>query len=188
MATPEEMLATQIANIEKNTGKSMADWVGIVHAVGKQKHREIINWLKAEHGFTYGNANLVATYARQAASAAAPPSEEDLVEAQYAGGKAGLRPIYDALINIVKEFGAELVISPKKTYVSLRRKKQFALIQPSTKTRVDLGINLKGREPEGKVEDAGKWNGMVSHRVRLTDPAQVDAEVAEWLKAAFDAS
>ena len=76
-------------------------------------------------------------------------------------------------------------MAPKKTYVSLRRKKQFALIQPSTKTRVDLGINLKGKNPGGRLEASGSFNAMVSHRVRLESPGDVNAEVVGWLKEAF---
>lgn len=66
---------------------------------------------------------------------------------QYAGDKSGLRPIYEAVVAAVRTFGDDVEIAPKKTSVSLRRSKQFALVQPSTRTRVDLGIQLKGVEP-----------------------------------------
>ena len=79
-------------------------------------------------------------------------------------------------------------ISPKKAYVSLRRNKQFAIVQPSTATRVDLGINLKNIEATGRLELSGSFNAMVSHRVRLSKPGDVDAQVLAWLKAAYEAS
>ena len=85
-------------------------------------------------------------------------------------------------------FGDGLEFAPKKACVSLRREKQFALVQPSTRTRVDLGISLRGKEPEGRLEASGSFNAMVSHRVRLESPADVDAEVKAWLEEAFEAA
>jgi predicted transport protein len=111
--------------------------------------------------------------------------EEDLINEQYKG-KESLRPWYDALMKIVKSLGKDVEVSPKKAYVSLRRKKQFAIIQPSTKTRLDVGLNLKDVTPSGKLEAAGSWNGMCSHRVKIEDATQVDAEVAQWLKTAYE--
>jgi len=86
----------------------------------------------------------------------------------------------------VKSFGSDLEISPKKAYVSLRRKKQFALIQPSTKTRLDVGINLKGVKPEGNLEAAGSFNAMCTHRVRVENDKAIDKNLFKWLNDAYD--
>jgi Domain of unknown function (DUF5655)/Domain of unknown function (DUF4287) len=174
------------ANIAEKTGRPFAEWVTLVQKSGLQKHGEIVKLLKTDHGFTHGYANLVAHQALQ--SAAAHQDGDDLVAAQYAGDKASLKPIYDKIMKAVQRFGADLEVAPKKGYVSLRRKKQFALVQPSTKTRLDLGINLKGTAPAGRLEASGSFNAMVSHRVRLESPKNVDAEVIGWLKEAFDAA
>jgi predicted transport protein len=109
------------------------------------------------------------------------------VAAQYAG-KADLQPIYQRLVTAVRKFGADVEISPKKGYVSLRRSKQFGLVQPSTKTRLDVGINLKGVKPAGRLEASGSFNAMVTHRVRLGAVGDVDAELIGWLKQAYDAA
>lgn len=181
--SPEEMAATMIANMPEKTGKPLEDWVAIVANSGLQKHGEIVKMLKTDHAMTHGFANLVAHTFKNAGADA----EEDPVAAMYSGPKEGLRSIHDALATAVAGFGSDVEFAPKKGYVSLRRKKQFALIQPSTKTRVDLGLNLKGAEPVGKLEAAGSWNGMVSHRVRLSSVEDVDADVLGWMKAAYDA-
>ena len=89
---------------------------------------------------------------------------------------------------MVSGFGKDVEISPKKTYVSYRRNKQFALIQPSTRERVDVGINLKGEPPGKRLEASGSFNAMVSHRVRLSSPKDVNAELKKWLKKAYDAA
>ena len=177
---------TMIANLEKNTGKPLAEWVAIVQSSGLSKHGEIIKFLKSEHGFTHGFANLVAHEAR--GSAAANLAETvDLVAEQYKG-KENLRPMYDKLMKEVGKFGKDVEIAPKKAYVSLRRNKQFAILQPSTKTRLDIGLNLKDAEPQGKLEAAGSWNSMCSHRIRAADLKDIDAEVVKWLKMAYENS
>lgn len=182
--SPEELRATMIANLPEKTGKPLEDWVSLLHASGLEKHGEMMKLLKGEHGISHGFANLIVHMARGGIE----PSPSDPVAAQYSGAKAELKPIYDAVIAFVSGLGTDAEISPKKTYVSLRRSKQFALVQPSTKTRVDLGINLKGKAPEGRLEASGSFNGMVSHRVRLSSVNDFDAEVKAWLKDAYNAA
>ena len=183
--SPEEMAQSMIDNLPEKTGKSLEEWLNITRAAGLDKHGQIVKMLKTDHGMTHGYANLVAAKTLETGPAA---TEADLVGAQYSGPKADLRPIYDALLGEVERFGDDVEISPKKTYVSLRRDKQFGLIQPSTKTRVDVGINLKGVEPTDRLEASGSFNAMVSHRVRLTDKGQVDSELIGWLRRAYEAS
>jgi hypothetical protein len=137
----------------------------------------------------HGYANLVAHATLNPGvigAATGAGGGDDLVSAQYGGGKAGLKPIYDRIVDQVRAFGGDVEFSPKKTCVSLRRSKQFALIQPSTATRVDLGIQLKGVPPAGRLEASGSFSSMVSHRVRLEKPTDVDAELIGWLKRAYD--
>lgn len=180
----DQATKTMIANLEKNTGKPLSEWVAVVMSSGLSKHGEIVKFLKTEHGFTHGFANLVAHEARGSAAATLAETT-DLVAEQYKG-KENLRLIYDKLIKEVKKFGKDVEIAPKKAYVSLRRSKQFAILQPSTKTRLDVGLNLKDAEPQGKIEAAGSWNSMCSHRIRITDIQQADGEVVKWLKMAYE--
>jgi len=186
MAEKDPAVVKMEANIAEKTGRSVSEWIRLVRNTTLAKHGEIVKFLKTDHGFTHGYANLVAHGALK--SSAEHHADDDLVDTQYSGPKAELRPIYEKILQTVKAFGSDLEISPKKTYVSLRRKKQFALIQPSTKTRVDLGINIKGKPAEGKLEASGSFNTMVSHRVRLSAGDDVDAEVLSWLKEAYDAA
>jgi hypothetical protein len=179
--TPQELADTMLANLPEKTGKTLDQWLALVKAQGASKHGAIVAWLKAEHGVTHGFANLVAHKALQGDDR---PGDEDLLATQYAGAKADLKPIYDALIAAVESLSG-VEVAPKKTYVSLRRSKQFAIIQPSTRTRVDLGLNLKGDAVCERLEAAGSFNAMVSHRVRLTTPDAVDQQVRNWLKKAW---
>lgn len=186
MATsPDAATQTMIDNLPEKTGKSLDAWLEVVARAKPQKHGEIVKLLKSEHGVTHGFANLIAHKYREAHDTS---SDEDPVAKQYSGAKAQLKPIYDELVRIVGNFGKDVEVSPKKAYVSLRRSKQFALIQPSTKDRVDVGINLKGQKPGKRLEASGSFNAMVSHRVRIGSKKDIDAELEGWLKKAYDAA
>ena len=180
----DKTLQTMIDNLEKKTGKKFDQWITIVKSSGLQKHGEILKFLKSDHGFTHGYANLVSMKAREA-DAGSVDNLDQLIDDQYKN-KENLRPFYNRLIQEIKKFGNDVEIAPKRAYVSIRRKKQFALIQPSTKTRLDIGINLKGTDPSGKLEASGSFNTMCSHRVRIEEASQIDQDVLDWLHAAYE--
>ena len=144
-----------------------------------------MNLLKSEYGVSHGYANtIVLIYREQAAGGT--PTDAGLVDAQYSGPKAALKPVYKAVLLPVSEFGPDVEIAPKKTYVSLRRKKQFAIVQAATKTRVDLGLNLKGEEPTARLEGGVVFGGMCSHKVKLTSVEEVDDQLVSWLRQAYE--
>jgi Domain of unknown function (DUF5655)/Domain of unknown function (DUF4287) len=182
--SPEEIRAGMIASLKETTGKSLTDWAKVVAASELDGHQKVLRYLKLKHGVTHGYANLIALETLRPAGVA--QTGDALIDAQYAGPKAGLRPIYDGLIERVRKFGNDVEVSPKKTYVSLRRRKQFALIQPSSAVRVDVGINLKGAAPTQRLEASGTFNAMVSHRVRVGKVEEIDKDLEEWLKKAYD--
>ena len=183
---PEDALASMVGGLEEKTGRSLEAWLKLAKASGKARHGELVAWLKKEHGVTHGYANLIAHRTFQSDAASVTASGEDLVGAQYAGAKAGLRPIYDRLVKKLARFGSDVELSPKKAYVSVRRSKQFAILQPSTATRLDVGLNFKGVAPKGRLEAAGSFNSMCTHRVRVENAAGVDAELLGWLRKAYD--
>ena len=183
MGKVEDATATMVANLEAKTGKPMEAWVRIVQAQKLSRHGEMVAFLKSKHGLGHGYANLVA---HSVAGGGTLSRGDDPVAEQFAGAKAALRPIYDALVAAVLKFGSDVEVSPKKANVSLRRSKQFALLQPSTATRFDVGLNLKGAPPSGRLEASGSFSAMVSHRVRLESVKGVDKELIGWLKQAYD--
>ena len=184
MASPDEMALKMIANLKEKTGKDLASWLKITKPSGLEKHGQLVKMLKADHGMTHGFANLVAHMTLD--SSAFAKGDTALVEAQYAGPKAALLPIYEALSEAASKLGKDATLSPKKAYVSLRRNKQFGLIQPSTRTRVDLGLCLGDEAPNGRLEAAGSFNSMVTHRIRIAELGQVDAELKAWMRQAYD--
>jgi hypothetical protein len=183
---PEAQTAAMLANQKENTGKSIEQWTKLAGGSGKKKHGELVAWLKQEHGLTHGYANLVAhgTFKSDAASKTAAGA--DLVSAMFEGDKAALRPIFDALMKSIRPFGTDIEEVPKKGYLSLRRKTQFATLHPSTKTRFDVGLKLRGVAASGRLEAAGSWNAMVTHRVRIESVDGVDTPLLDWLREAYE--
>jgi hypothetical protein len=157
---------TIIENLYKNTGKTLENWIEIVKKQNFAKHGEIVKFLKEQHSFTHGFANLVAHKANES-DAGSAENADDLIIKQYKG-KEHFKALYDKLIADIRTFGNDIEIAPKNAYVSLRRSKQFATLQPTTKTRFEIGINLKGQEPKGKLE-AEKPNSMCSHKIKIAD-------------------
>ena len=180
MGIVEDARVTQKRNIESSTGRSIDNWIVLVRTSGITKHGGIVAWLKSTHGLTHGNANLIATEARDGGS---QQPGTDLIDAQYAGAKASLRPILEALLDTTRTFGSDVEVSPKKTGISLRRHKQFALIEAASATRVVLGLNDRSLVASARLIEA---KGMCSHQVSLTSISDVDAEVVNWLRAAYN--
>lgn len=176
----EKALQTMIDNMPEKTGKSLNEWKTILKEKSYAKHSEGVNFLKKEHGVTHGFANTIVTLSKEENN-----SPTDLVDQQYKG-KENLSPIYEAILNAVKTFGNDVVITPKKTTVSLIRKKQFALIKPATKTRIDLGIKIKDKPTTDRLQNSGPFGTMCTHRVQLTEVSQVDSELIDWLKEAYE--
>ena len=184
MSSVDEATQTQIRNIETQTGKSLDELIAAGLATGQTKHKALQAFFTETYGLTYGNANVVAIFAGDRLKGASG-EEANFVDAQYEGKKAPLRPLYDTLIAAVAGFGDDVAIAPKRTYVSLRRKKQFALVQPGP-GRVDVGINLKGVEPDGRLEKSGSFNAMCTHRVRVAGVEDVNDELLGWLRQAYE--
>lgn len=190
MSSVDKALETQLHNIQTKTGQPLEALIRLIQTSGLSKHSEIRQMLQRDLGLGYGDANTLAHVATKAGSAAAgetaEPALEQLVEEMYTGGKAPLRPIHDKLMAAINQFGP-LEIAPKKGYVSLRRKRQFAMITPATQTRVEVGLNLKEAAATERLIAMPKGS-MCQFKVNVTEADQVDGELLAWIKAAYDGS
>jgi Domain of unknown function (DUF5655)/Domain of unknown function (DUF4287) len=187
MATPDQALATQRRNIETKIGRDLVTVRDEIAASGKLKHGEVRTWLMERYGLGYGDANSLAHFAN--GSKGAPTelgSESDPVGDIYAGKKQHLRGIHDAVIAAIRHWG-EFEIAPKKGYVALRRKKQFAMLGPKNAERAELGLNLKDDVASDRVV-ALKPGGMCQYAVALHSTNEIDDELLRVLRRAFDAA
>lgn len=175
----DKALQTMITNMPEKTGKSLEQWKAVLKTKSFSKHSEAVNFLKKEHQVTHGFANTIVTLSKEENNA-----PEDLITTQYKG-KESLFPIYEQLLTVVKKFGDDVIITPKKTTVSIIRKKQFALIKPATKTRIDLGLKLKDVSTTDRLENSGPFGTMCTHRVRISSSDAIDTELISWLQEAY---
>ena len=190
MSSLDQAYSTQLQNIQKKTGKSMEELAEIIHSSGLSKHSEIRSMLMEKLGLGYGDANMLALTVKKMetlpATGGKEPGTDQVFDEIYTGPKAGLRPIHEKLMSSIEQFG-EFEIAPKKGYVSLRRKRQFAMLGPATNTRFELGINIKGLENDERLV-AQPAGSMCNFVVRLTEAAQVDDTIINWVRQAYDAA
>ena len=194
MADPAAATITQLKNIQTRTGKTIAELHAAVAASGAAKHGVRRSWLMEHFKLGYGDANVVAQFIDKplpdlgagAPTAAATAASGDPLAAIYTGAKAGLRPLHEAVMSQIRAFG-DFDEAPKKSYVSLRRKKQFAMVGPATKDSVEIGINVKNLPAHArlKLQPAGS---MCNATTRITRAAEVDAQLQGWLRQAYDAA
>jgi Domain of unknown function (DUF5655)/Domain of unknown function (DUF4287) len=187
MADPRKAVETQLANIEARTGKSLVELATLLKSSGLARHGELRDFLKQKLALGHGDANAVVAHVlSQAGAASQVPGNVggDLLAGIYTGPKSGLRPIHEALVKAIDQFG-QYEVAPKKGYVSLRRKKQFAMIGPATNTRVELGLNMKGVAATARLVEMPA-GGMCNYKVKLTQVDDVDPEVILWVRRAFD--
>ena len=190
MSSADQARETQLKNIQAKTGKSLDEVRSLIKKSGLTKHGEIRAMLIERLKLGYGDANSLVHYALrsdgQSAAQAGGLSIQDVLEGIYAGPKAAVRPIHEKVMQAIEKLG-EYEIAPKKGYISLRRKKQFAMLAPASMGRFEVGLNMKGVEPTGRLT-ALPPGGMCQYKVFLTSAAEVDKELLGWIKTAYDGS
>lgn len=183
-------IATQLGNIGKRTGKTLAQLTAIIEKSGLSKHGELVAMLKSQLGMGHGDANTLVHILMKSeghsTAAAQGLSADQVLDGLYVGPKAALRPIHDRLLRELRTFG-DFEEAPKKTYVSYRRKRQFAMIGPATNTKVEVGLNAKNLGPNERLQELPPGQ-MCNYKVRLGDAGEVDAELIGWIRTAYDAA
>jgi predicted transport protein len=179
----DKTVQTMIENLKEKTGYTLDEWKVIVAKENLAKHGEIVKFLKEKHEITHGYASEIALKVL-GSDADSAVNADDFIVTQYKS-KEHLKPFYDKIITEIEQFDGDFKIDPKKAYVSLKRKKQFITLNPASKTRFEIGFNLKGIEPQGKLE-AEKPNGICSHKINITAISEIDKEVMDWINMAYE--
>ena len=189
------VLMTQkwIGELKQKTGRSLEEWLKYIKKSGPKDETERRAWLKEEHGLGTNTAWWLAERAEGKGEESGDPdmylaaAERD-VEKMFSGGKAGLRPLYDALLKLGLKTGKEAKACPCQTIVPLYRNHVFAQIKPTTQTRIDMGFALGDMKPTGRLIDTGGFakKDRITHRIPITSMDDIDDEVKHWLKVAYD--
>ena len=170
--------------IKEKTGKTSDDFKALAAEKGLVKHGEIVAWLKSDFGLGHGHANAMTQVILHSDKPKVKADEK--IDKHVSGAKASWREPYDNLIETLQKFGDDVKLAPTNTYISiLRENKKFAIVQVTAK-RLDIGIKNKDMPTEGRYEASGSWNAMVTHRVQIDDPSQIDDELISCLQEAYD--
>ena len=190
MVDINKAIENQLKNIQTRTGKSLEELFAFFTSSGLKKHGEVRSLFMKELGMGYGDASTLASHFLQSNGVATGKVESvnpDLAVTEiYNGSKAGLRPIHDEIMNYIKSLG-QFEIAPKKGYLSLRRKRQFAMVGPVTNSRIEVGLNMKDIAPTNRLEQ-NPPGGMCQYKVKVTSIAEVDAELKAWITIAYNSA
>ena len=173
--------------VQKKTGKSMADFHELARRRGfldrETRAGEIVAWLKSEFGLGHGHA--MAVYGVIRSSVEPKLKTDERIDAHFSGQRASWKTTYRRIAEVISGFGPDLSIRPGDTYLSLLRNgKKFAILKVAI-AYMDIGVKLKGTPADARFRLSGSWNAMVTHRVRIQSPAELDREVLTWLRRAY---
>jgi len=187
------MVQNWVATLKEKTGRSLEEWLALVKRSGPKTEKERREWLKKEHGLGTNSAWWIAERAEGKPTVDDDPqgylqAAEGYVEKMFSGGKAVLRPVYEALLDLGFSLGPDVQACPCQTIVPLYRKHVFAQIKPSTPTRIDLGLALADTKAPRRLIDTGGFakKDRITHRIEIGTVADIDAEVKKWLKVAYE--
>jgi hypothetical protein len=170
-----------LANYEANTGRTLAQWLVLATKARLKNAREARAWAKQQ--------GLSAVYQSALVETLFPSKDGDdaMLDAQYSGAKAALRPIYTALVTSVRAFGEDVEVMPRKSQVTFSRATSFAVIRAATRDRVDVALKLHGEKPTSRlVLDAEATKSDPSHVVGVRAVQEVDKELVGWMRSAYE--
>lgn len=179
---------TQIEHIQVRTGKTVDELEKEIRDKPDLSHTALRDWFQTTYNLGYGDANTIAYILRNPDidrnTGLSTASIDTVLDSIYSGKNAGLLDLHHAVMAMLTGLG-EFEIAPKKTYLSLRRKKQFAMLGPGTKNRLELGLNMKDVATSERLEalPPGK---MCQYRVFITDISQVDEQLRNWASKAYE--
>jgi|ERR1041385_6696010 predicted transport protein len=188
--SPKEMVEAIARNLPAKTGRTFEQWVALTRKQKPASRGEAVAWLKSQHKLGTVTATFIAADATGQSIVDQYADEGKLLDAMYSGEKLSLRPVYDELTRAGRKLGKDVQLTVCKTYVGMRRARMFALVKPSTKSRVDLGLALDGVNPSGRLAKAPSsiGNDRITHVIGIASKREIDAEVRRWLKAAWEAA
>jgi len=185
MNSIDKAFETQVLNIQKKTGKSLEEIFSVIEKSDLEKHADIRDFLKTVFGLGFGDANTLVHVYKKSLEKPLSPQEtiENSVKQIYSGSREMLRSLHDAVMESIHGLG-EFEIAPKKTYLSLRRKKQFAMVGPGTKGRIEVGLNMKAVSATDRLQEMPA-GGMCQYKVWLQNENEIDDELLSWIRTAY---
>ena len=182
-----------IQDLPAKTGLSLEEWLELTRKSSARTEQERRDWLKKEHNLGTNSAAWIAgrlegKNKEEDSPEAYLKTAAEWVEAQYAGPRAALRPLYEQLLKLGFSIGKDVKSCPCKTMVPFYRDHVFAQIKPSTNTRIDFGLALGSTKAPKRLINTGGYEkkDRITHRIEVKSKADIDDELRKWLKKAYE--
>jgi hypothetical protein len=188
-----EMTRNWVDSLKEKTGRTLEEWIALIDASGPPTEKDRCDWLKTEHKLGTNAAGWLAARCEEMGKEDEDPESylvaaSEWVDAMFSGKKAGLRPVYDALLKVGRALGDDVKVCPCRTIVPLYRRHVFAQIKPTTNTRIDFGLAVGDLKAAGRLIDTGGFakKDRITHRIPITRIEEIDGEFLRWLRTAYD--
>ncbi|MCG3138228.1 MAG: hypothetical protein HJJLKODD_02089 [Phycisphaerae bacterium] len=191
------MAQKRISSLKERTGRSLEEWVKLIKTQGPKSDAARRDWLKKEYELGTNYSRWLVDEATGKSSDYTDPDEylrmaETYVDTLYGGARTVLRPVHDALIDLCRSLGKDIQICPCQTMVPIFRQHVIAQIKPTTRTRIDFGLCLKGlpanrKIPDRLIDTGGAAKGdRITHRFAITSAGEIDPMVLKWVQTAYE--
>ena len=179
-------MASVSASLAERTGRSLEEWVALVRKgdLDPLDQKAVRRWLKEKHGVLQNSRWTIADAAARDAGWSRPEVEE-YVDRQYEGPKASLRPIFNRLREVIEGFGEDVTMEGRGTYTPFVRRRQFAAVAATTRTRVDVGLRYT-EPPSSPLLAAATAPGQATHKLSFTSVEQVTPNIEQLLRKAYE--
>ncbi|MGB9234217.1 MAG: DUF5655 domain-containing protein [Terriglobales bacterium] len=182
-----------VQELPRKTGRSLEEWLALTGKSGPPAEKERVAWLKKEHKLGTNSAAWIAgrlegKNTEEDSPEAYLKTAAEWVEAQYAGPRAALQPLYEQLLKLGFSLGKDVKACPCKTMVPFYRNHVFAQVKATTNTRIDLGLALGNMRTPKRLIDTGGYEkkDRITRRIEVKSKADIDDELERWLKKAWE--
>jgi hypothetical protein len=181
----QKWFASIKANLERETGKTLDEWVAIVRAECQEtKPRARTDWLKATYGI--GQNRAAAIFGVAFPSQMGWDDADGLREALWTDPASAA--ILEAVEAAVADFPG-LVMGQRKGFTAWSKKAQFAALKPIKGGTAMLGLAVEPDAAPNLLEPKNEgWSERLKAKLPLASPAEVDDAVKALLKAAWGRS
>jgi hypothetical protein len=180
----QKWFASVQASLERDTGKTLDEWVAIAKSCPHDKPRARVEWLRENYGLGVNRCAHVLSVAF--------PSTDGWDNPQAAREALWTDPASRAIFEAVEKLAMALpnaITGQRKAFTAFSREFQFASIKPIKGGKAMLGLAVTPDADPRLAEPKNEgWSERLRSKLPLDSATQVDASVAALLNQAWEKS
>jgi hypothetical protein len=174
--------ASVAQGLERDTGKTLEQWVEIARTCPETAHRARLKWFKDTHGLMQNRASQVIAHAFESPMSWSEP--DALIEALWSDPAS--RAIFEAVAGEARALEG-VIQTARKGYTAWSRKVQFAAIRPLKGGAAMLGLAVPANsDPRLEPRKSESWSERLPARLPLGAPEDIDDALRDLLRAAWE--